>query len=111
MKKIENAIRKKIEQVFVPEYFDLENESHHHNVPTNSETHFRVLIVAKCFENMSRVQRARSIHELLKDELANGVHALTQRMFTPAEWAQLSDQQKLMISPQCLGGAKKQRTT
>ncbi len=105
--KIENAIRKKIEEVIQPQYFELENESHHHSVPPNSETHFRILVVADFFANMNRVERARKIHEILKLELSNGVHALTQRMFTPEEWEKLTDQQKLMISPQCLGGSKR----
>jgi stress-induced morphogen len=101
--KIENSIREKIERLIQPHYFELENESRKHSVPPNSETHFRILLVASFFENMSRVERARTMHELLSDELSGGVHALSERMFTPSEWQKLSDQQKLMISPLCLG--------
>ena len=104
--KIENAIRQKIESSCSPEYFELENESHKHSVPVGSETHFRLLIVSDFFKNMSRVDRARKVHELLSLELKGGVHALSERMFTLEEWAGLSDQQKLMISPSCLGKKK-----
>lgn len=105
--KIETAIRSKIQSRFAPEYFELENESHKHSGGPNRETHFRALIVSDFFKDMSRVDRARHMHELLADELNAGVHALSQRMFTLGEWATLSDEQKLMISPSCLGRGKK----
>ncbi len=104
--KFENSIREKIERVIQPDYFELENESRNHSVPPNSETHFRILLVAQFFEDMSRVERARKMHELLSEELSGGVHALSERMFTPAEWDKLRDAQKLMISPLCLGAKK-----
>ena len=105
--KIEAAIKEKIETQIDPVYFEIENESHKHHVPAGSESHFRLLIVADFFKDLSRVERARKIHELLKLELASGVHALSERMFTVDEWSKLNDQQKLMISPQCLGANKR----
>ena len=100
---IESVIRDKIERQFRPTFYEVENESHKHKVPLGSETHFRILVVSDYFKDLSRVDRARKIHELLSLELAGGVHALSQRSFTPAEWAALSDSQKIMISPKCLG--------
>ena len=105
--KTEESIRQKIESHFSPEYFELENESHKHSGGPNRETHFRVLIVSDFFNGMTRVDRARRMHELLAPELSGGVHALSERMFTIEEWAKLPDDQKLMISPSCLGKAKK----
>mgnify|MGYP000379614829 CR=1 FL=1 len=105
--KIESSIRKKIESEFTPDYYELENESHKHSGGPNRETHFRTLIVSDFFSGKSRVERARIVHDLLAGELSGGVHALSQRMFTLDEWARLSNEQKLMISPSCLGRAKK----
>jgi len=105
--KVEKSIREKIERAFSPEYFELENESSKHHVPQGSESHFRVLIVSDVFDKMSRVERARKLHELLGDEFKTGMHALSERIYTSQEWGRLSDPQKLMISPNCLGGSKK----
>ena len=105
--KFENSIRAKVKEAFAPDYFELENESHRHNVPAGSETHFRLLIVSDYFKSMSRVDRARKVHQQLAEELKSGVHALSERIFTSEEWDKLPDQQKLMISPKCLGGSKR----
>ncbi len=105
--KIESSIRQKIESEFTPDYYELENESHKHSGGPNRETHFRTLIVSDFFKGKSRVERARIVHDLLANELSSGIHALSQRMFTLGEWTKLSDDQKLMISPSCLGRGKK----
>ncbi len=100
--KIENTIRKKLEDKFQPTYLELENESHKHHVPPGSESHFRLLLVSDFFKGKSRVERARIVHSLLAEELSGGVHALSERFFSSEEWSNLNDQQKLMISPNCL---------
>lgn len=55
--------------------------------------HWFAVIVSSVFEGKSRVQRQRlvnaAVHEkMITDEL----HALSMRTFTPAEWAQVQDQ-------------------
>jgi stress-induced morphogen len=103
---IEDQINEKLSQAFAPTYLEVENESHGHNVPQNSETHFRVLIVSLKFEGLSRVARQRLIYEALKIEMQTGVHALAQRAYTPAEYAEL--QGKIdTTSPLCHGGSKR----
>ena len=88
-----------------PVHMEIENESHMHSVPPNSETHFKVLVVAQVFEGLSRIDRQRKINDLLKTELQTGLHALTQRLLSPSEW----EKQKASInfeSPECVGGSK-----
>lgn len=80
----------------------VENESHQHNVPAGSETHFKVTLVADCFAALSRVQRHRLVYQLLADELAGPVHALALHTYTPAEWG---DRAQVPESPLCHGGA------
>lgn len=59
---------------------DVINESHMHAGHAgdngSGESHFRVRIMAKDFEGMSRVQQHRAVNSALKDELAGPVHAL-----------------------------------
>ena len=102
--KLETCIRQKIEQELKPTYMELENESHRHSVPANSETHFRLLVVSPQFEGIARLQRQRRINEILKQELEGGVHALSQRALTPSEWEKTKDHFP-MVSPVCRGGS------
>lgn len=89
-----------------PVHLEVVNESHTHSVPKNSETHFKVIVVSKKFENLSLIDRQRLVNELVKSELLSGLHALTQKTLTPKEW----DKQKSNLqfeSPECRGGSKR----
>ena len=66
-----------------PIKLDVVNESHMHNVPANSETHFKLLIVSQEFEQKNLLARHRIINKLLADQLAGGVHALSMHTYTP----------------------------
>lgn len=39
-----------------PSYLEVINESYMHNVPKGSETHFKVIVVADTFQDMSLIQ-------------------------------------------------------
>jgi BolA protein len=103
----EALLRQKIETTFQPEYYELENESHKHSVPENSETHFRLLVVSDIFTGKSRIDRSRLVNEMVKDEMSRGLHALSQRTMTPAEWDKVKDTFE-MVSPACRGGSKRE---
>ena len=67
----------------------IENESHGHGLNrgvSNPETHYKLLIVSDEFKEKSRIDRQRWINDLLKEEFQRGLHALTQRLLTLAEW-------------------------
>ena len=68
-----------------PERMQLVNESHQHSGP-GSETHFNLIIVADAFDGQNRVQRQRTVFRALEGPLKAGVHALTMKTLTPAEW-------------------------
>ncbi len=105
---IESRIRAKLAAAFAPEHIELENESHTHSVPKNSETHFKLVLVSRIFEGLSRVARQRKVYDVLKDELApGGVHALTQKVFSPSEWT--TDAADSFESPACRGGSKREK--
>jgi BolA protein len=99
---VQQTIQDKLTQRFQTEYLNVENESHNHSVPANSETHFKVTIVSKEFDGLRLIMRHRLINELLSDELAGPVHALAMHTYTPEQWLE-----KNQISPdsaKCLGG-------
>ncbi|HSN98093.1 MAG TPA: BolA family protein [Candidatus Nanopelagicales bacterium] len=100
----QESIRSRLSSALEPAHLDVENESRMHSVPPGSETHFKVLVVSGAFEGLTAVQRHRRVHELLRDEFASGLHALTLRLLTPAEWEKQSD--VTFRSPPCLGGSK-----
>ena len=98
--RIERALR----EAFRPEQLGVENESNRHSVPPGSETHFKVLVVSEAFAGQGLVARQRRINELLRDEFAAGLHALSLRLLTPEQWRQGAGEG--FVSPACLGGSK-----
>lgn len=101
---IEQVIEKKLNDSLIPEYLEILNESHNHNVPANSETHFKVVAVSKQFEGVRAVGRHQKVYAELADELQGGVHALALHLYTPDEWAETHSAPD---SPLCMGGGKK----
>lgn len=101
---VASTIESKLLQNLNPIHLDVINESYMHNVPKGSETHFKVVIVSEEFNQMKNlIQRHRKINEILSEELANGVHALSIVAKTPEQW-QTTDGQNIAPSPKCRGG-------
>lgn len=71
----------KLTTAFAPTFLDVvdESEKHHGHGGHHSEgeTHFLIQITAPAFAGVSRLQRHRMINEVVKDELAERVHALS----------------------------------
>lgn len=101
MSDMQKQIESKLQLAFNPELLEVHNESHLHQVPKGSESHFRVLVVSEQFSGLSRLERSRRVHDLLKDELARGVHALSLRCFTPTEASAHPDVTAKFKSPPC----------
>lgn len=97
-------IEDKLKQQFSPDYLQVTNESHMHNVPAGSQSHFKVVVVSAEFNQKKLVQRHRLINQCLADELKSGIHALAIHTFTEQEWSDKQDKQ--MQSPQCAGGGQ-----
>ena len=99
---IENQIQTKLNSAFQPAFLDVENESHKHNVPPGSESHFRVTIVSEEFEGMSLVKRHQRINAVRSEEIEGPVHALSIRAKTPEQWENASG--LIQPTPKCGGG-------
>lgn len=84
-----DTIAQKLTAAFSPSELSVEDESARHAGHAGSrpegETHFRVYIVSRSFENLSRVERHRQINKVLADELRTNIHALTITALAPQE--------------------------
>ncbi len=100
---IQSAIEDKLRVAFSPEHQNVTNESHMHNVPPGSESHFKVILVSEAFAGKRQVQRHQQVYKVLAVELAGAVHALALHTYTPGEFA---DSGQAPDSPQCLGGGR-----
>lgn len=94
MSLIQSHIEKKLRDNFVPTILQIRDDSHkhaghHHGSPnafTGQEgTHFHIYMVSSVFEQMTRIERYRSIHHCLQEELANNIHALSLDLKSPSE--------------------------
>ena len=101
---VQKSITSKLQQAFSPQHLQVLNESDRHNVPPGSESHFKLIVVCESFEGEMLIKRQRKINQLLAEELAAGVHALSMHTYTPAEWAEKNGLSPK--SPPCLGGGK-----
>lgn len=95
---IEEKLAKEIPATFI----EVVNETHMHNVPPDSESHFKVTVVSEEFEGKMLVARHRQINAILKEEIAN-IHALALHTMTPDEYFQKAG--KSPESPPCEGGS------
>jgi stress-induced morphogen len=62
---VEAAINTLLNATFKPTHLEVINESHMHNVPVNSESHFKVFIVSEAFKTMKLIERHRSVNKVL----------------------------------------------
>ena len=103
---IQNNIEQKLLRHFEPIHLEVVNESHQHNVPRGSETHFKVVLVSPAFNGERLINRHRSVNKILREELAEQIHALALHTYTDTEWQGLYGESPL--SPPCMGGSKKE---
>ncbi len=102
---VRDTLLAKLQQAFAPVHLEVENESHTHNVPRGSETHFRVVMAAGAFEGKRAVARHQQVYAVVAEELKGGVHALALHTYTPGEWA--AREGTAPASPDCMGGSKR----
>ncbi|TVP81843.1 BolA/IbaG family iron-sulfur metabolism protein [Thioalkalivibrio sp.] len=100
----QQRITEKLEQHFDPVHLEVENESHMHNVPPGSESHFKVTLVSEAFTGQKLVARHRMVNQVLSEELAGSIHALALHTLDPEQWFERAG--KVPDSPPCHGGDK-----
>jgi BolA protein len=74
------SVHAKLATLFAPEHLEVVDESDRHKGHAGWRegglTHFRVVMRSARFDGLSRVERARTVHAALAEELAGGLHAL-----------------------------------
>ncbi|GAA6133230.1 BolA/IbaG family iron-sulfur metabolism protein [Oceaniserpentilla sp. 4NH20-0058] len=101
---IQQNIEQKLNSEFEPVFLQVENESHMHNVPKDSESHFKVVLVTTKFSGLNKVKQHQAVYKVLTEELSGEVHALALHTYDPKAWA---DSQGAPSSPNCMGGTGK----
>jgi len=82
---VQEQIHDTLVDALQPVHLDVINESHQHNVPEGSESHFKIVVVTDAFKELKLLQRHREVNALLK--MAKG--------------------QVVPESPPCRGGSKR----
>lgn len=86
---VADSIRTKLESALDPVLLNVVDDSHRHaghaGADPRGESHFNVEIVSAAFVGVGRVQRQRMVYDLLRDELAERVHALSVIARAPDE--------------------------
>jgi len=84
---IEEEIRERIQGRFAPEYLEVINESAKHAGHSgddgSGESHFKLIVASKIFENTSRIERHKMVFDVLSDLVSDRIHALTLDLRAP----------------------------
>lgn len=102
---VKELIESRLSEGLMPIHLSVENESYMHSVPDNSETHFRIVVVAEAFQGRRKVQCHQAVYGLLNDIIGKPVHALALHTYGPDEW---EHSQNTPESPACMGGSLKE---
>ena len=97
MGKIKNTIKDLLNTEFNPATLIIENESFMHNVPENSESHFKIILASDCFKDVSNVKRHQLIYKSLENVM-NKIHALSIYAFDLDEIEKIPS---VIDSPNC----------
>ena len=86
---VTDKMTEKLKKNFEPSAFELidDSESHrgHGGWRDGGESHFCLRMTSVLFEGQGRVQRQRSVNNVLAEELAGPVHALEMELRAPSD--------------------------
>lgn len=91
MPSMENHLKNQLDLALSPKHCEVSNESSQHSGPA-TESHFKIVVVSKAFDEMKLIDRHRFINKLFAEELKH-IHALAMHTYSPQEW------QKRQIAP------------
>jgi BolA protein len=87
--RVAKSIEQKLNAGLSPEELTIEDQSTlhqgHAGARPEGESHFKVTVVSKKFDGLSRLERQRMVYRLLADDLKSDIHALALTTQTPAE--------------------------
>lgn len=82
---IAKLLRERLEASLVEVHDDGAAHAGHLGLPKAGGGHYRVRVIARCFEGKSLVARHRAIYDVLRTQLQHDIHALAIEAFTPQE--------------------------
>ena len=92
---VAERLKSKLIGAFAPVHLEIVDESALHaghvGARPEGETHFRIHIVADGFAGLTRVQRQRAVYDVLAEELAGPVHAMSLKLQLPSEYPENPD--------------------
>ena len=100
---IQDQVEQRLTEHFSPFFAEIVNESHMHNVPSGSESHFKVTLVSDLFAGLRLVKRHQEVYRILQPLIGSPIHALALHTYTEGEW---SERNGSPDSPNCMGGSK-----
>jgi BolA protein len=103
MSSMKSQIETTLTSAISPSHMELINESSQHNVPANSETHFKLIAVSDTFEGLNAVKRHQHVYGLMQPYFERGLHALSLHLYSAQEWDKIA---VVPDSPDCMGGGK-----
>lgn len=100
---IQAQIEARLREALDPVHLEVINESHMHGGASASESHFRVTVVSRQFEEQPLIARHRFVNRTLAPWLDGAIHALALHVLSPAEWERRGS---VRLSPPCMGAPK-----
>ena len=94
---IENKIKDIINANLRPSLLNIINESFMHNVPLNSESHFKIIVVSDIFKDVPSVKRHKIVYKAL-GTVMDEIHALSIYAFDINEF---DTNPMVLDSPNC----------
>lgn len=86
---VRSALTAKLTEALAPTRLEVTDDSARHaghaGARPEGETHFSVTVVSERFRGLGRVARQRLVYDILAEELAGPVHALSLATLTPEE--------------------------
>ncbi len=99
------SIFRKLDESLQNDFIAVTDESHLHNTPPGTESHFKVIIVSEAFQGKMPVKRHQLVYALLASELREQIHALALHTYTAEEWQARA--QHAPPTPDCRGGSNR----
>jgi len=82
----ESTIYKKLSDFFTPDHLQVINDSEKHKghsgSPNTGNSHFSIIIKSDKLLSINRIAGQRLIYNVLKDEMQNGIHALSIKIIS-----------------------------
>ena len=86
-----NWLHHTLQDAFCPTHLDVKDVSHRHAGHAEAQRHggghYKVVLVSAYFEGLARIGRHKKVNDVLAEAFAaNKIHALSLKLYTPAEW-------------------------